>query len=436
MKNSFITIFIFVIVTLISCRNEDQNYDSEKVYYIDAERGNDKNNGRFNNPVKTIDRLNELIAEEPGNIFFEDNQIFDGTLRLTNGKDEGKDTILITSSGRDRALINGGDGEAIRIENCSRILICNIDTKGDGRKTGNKTNGISVVNSSDCVVEKATTYGFQKSGLELLDCKNIKVDNVTANDNGFCGIHVMGSARSTSGNIVITNCKAENNAGDPTKLDNHSGNGILVGVSDSVLIDHCIATGNGWDMPRLGNGPVGIWAWESDNVIIQYCISYRNKTSKGAKDGGGFDFDGGVTNSIIQYCVSYENEGAGYGLFQFPGATDWSNNIIRYCISYNDALTTEGAGSIFIWNGSEEDSQLTRCLIYNNVIINSTGHVISFEPASAHRGFLFRNNIFISGGDFFSGTNSGSRFLGNIWWRSSPVQTCLSILRAIGITPG
>ena len=101
-------------------------------------------------------------------------------------------------------------------------------------------------------------------------------------------------------------------------------------------------------MPRQGNGPVGIWAWMSDHVKIQYCISYKNRTSRGGKDGGGFDLDGGVTNSLIQYCLSYENEGAGYGLFQYPGASDWSNNIIRYSVSINDARTTEGAGSFFI----------------------------------------------------------------------------------------
>jgi hypothetical protein len=169
-------------------------------------------------------------------------------------------------------------------------------------------------------------------------------------------------------------------------------------------------------MPRLGNGPVGIWAWQSDHVIIQYCISYRNKTSEGAKDGGGFDLDGGVTNSIIQFCLSFENQGAGYGLFQYPGASNWSDNIIRYCVSYNDASTTEGAGGIFIWNGSDESSQLTDCRIYNNLIYNASAPVISFENASIHENFRFSRNIFICDSSFFSGKNSGSSFLGNLWW--------------------
>jgi hypothetical protein len=228
----------------------------------------------------------------------------------------------------------------------------------------------------------------------------------------------MGSARNQSHNINIRNCRAENNPGDPTNLENHSGNGILVGVSDSVTIDHCSATGNGWDMPRQGNGPVGIWTWESDHIIIQYCISYRNKTSKNAKDGGGFDLDGGVTNSLIQYCLSYENQGSGYGLFQYSGASAWSHNIVRYCVSINDAQTTGGAGSIFIWNGSNDANQLTDCMIYNNVIYNSSVPLISFEASSAHKNFIFCNNIFLGTDSPIRGNFTDSKFLGNDWWNT------------------
>jgi hypothetical protein len=156
----------------------------------------------------------------------------------------------------------------------------------------------------------------------------------------------------------------------------------------------------------------------SDHIIIQYCISYRNKTSKGGKDGGGFDLDGGVTNSLIQYCLSYENEGAGYGLFQYPGASDWSNNIIRYCVSINDANTTKGSGSFFIWNGSNESRQLTNCYIYNNVAYSASAPVISFENASDHENFIFSNNIFMGSGQMMNGKNKGSKFLGNVWWSS------------------
>ena len=62
--------------------------------------------------------------------------------------------------------------------------------------------------------------------------------------------------------------------------------------------------------------PVGIWAYQSDSITIQYCYSHDNHTSEKGKDGGGFDFDGGTTNSVMQNNFSANNEGAGYGLFQ------------------------------------------------------------------------------------------------------------------------
>jgi hypothetical protein len=242
------------------------------------------------------------------------------------------------------------------------------------------------------------------------------VKNVTAIYNGFCGIYVGGTARGASKNIIIQDCAAINNPGDPTNLTNHSGNGILVGFSDSVLIDHCTATANGWDMPRQGNGPVGIWAYESNGVIIQYCISYRNRTSKGGKDGGGFDFDGGITNSVMQYCLSYENEGAGYGLFQYNGASPWRNNTVRYCISINDATTTEGAGGIFSWNGAADSSQFSGCLVYHNLVYSTHAAAVQFEQESFNSNFCFYNNIFVGTGKIIDGPGSGERFAGNVWW--------------------
>jgi hypothetical protein len=224
------------------------------------------------------------------------------------------------------------------------------------------------------------------------------VDNVYSHDNGYAGILVSGEhgRKDASKNIVIRNCRAENNPGDPAELDNHSGNGVLVGHSTNVMIEYCTATNNGWDMPRIGNGPVGIWAYESDSVIIQHCIAYKNKTSKGAADGGGFDLDGGVTNSIIQYCLSYGNEGSGYGLFQYKGASPWYNNTIRYCISENDGGGSAAHAGIFIWNSSDDSEQLKDCYIYNNTIYNEQGAAISYESQSMNSGFRFYNNIFVS----------------------------------------
>ena len=423
MKKIFIFYLTICLLSVAGCKSHrsdnkvvNSGNDHTVVYYIDGINGNDKNPGTLKKPVKSIGEINVRLQKKTADIFFAGGQIYDGTLLLNGINGTNIEPVRINSFGKGRAVLNGGNNEAIKVEKCRYLLISDLDVRGDGRNGGNITNGLSLSNSRNCKIENINAAGFQKSGVDIYNCIETEVRKVIASDNGFCGINVMGSARNFSRKIMIMDCKAENNPGDPTNLDNHSGNGILVGVSDSVTIDHCSATNNGWDMPRQGNGPVGIWTWESDHITIQYCVSYRNKTSKNAKDGGGFDLDGGVTNSIIQYCLSYENQGAGYGLFQYAGASKWSNNTVRYCVSINDGNTTQGSGSFFIWNGSNDEKQLTDCMIYNNVVYNSVAPLISFEMASSHKNFRFFNNIFLGSDQPVAGKNTGSSFIGNDWW--------------------
>jgi hypothetical protein len=399
------TVLVLLLFALGACR--------QPVYHISVS-GSDDNPGTLKEPLKSIEKVNTLRLKPGDKILFKGGEIFPGTLSLSLDGTSAE-PVVIGAYGEGKALISGGTAEAVVITG-KHFVLTNIHAKGSGRKNGSTTNGISLREASNGKIENVITEGFQKSGLDLNNCQQITVDNVLARNNGFAGIHVSGTARTQSKNIRITNSKAENNAGDPTRLDNHSGNGILVGMSDSVLIEHCVATNNGWDMPRLGNGPVGIWAYESSNVTIQYCISYGNKTSKGGKDGGGFDLDGGITNSVIQYCLSYDNEGAGYGLFQYAGASLWYNNTVRYCISINDATTTEGSGGIFMWNGSEDSVQLADCDVHNNLIYTVSAPAVQFEPASPNKNFQFYNNIFIGKGEVINGPSSGERFTSNIWW--------------------
>ncbi|HVX52437.1 MAG TPA: hypothetical protein VHB48_19920, partial [Chitinophagaceae bacterium] len=179
---------------------------------------------------------------------------------------------------------------------------------------------------------------------------------------------------------------------------------------------YCTATNNGWDMPRTGNGPVGIWCFEADKVIIQHCISYANKTSKGGGDGGGYDLDGGVTNSIIQYCLSYNNQGSGFGIFQYAGAGKWHDNVIRFNISENDGAVSPAQAGVFIWNSSRDTSQFKKCLFYNNVIYNTKAAAISYDKESEHKDFKFYNNIFVAKGSLIRGIGGNDVFLGNDWW--------------------
>jgi len=414
------TIIISVLLLFsIGCKkvgtHETFEQSANKTYYV-SKAGDDNNPGTEAKPFRSIDRVNKLILKPGDAVYFNGGEIFNGTLLITLNGTEDK-PVVISAYGTGRATINGAKTHAMLLAG-NHFRINNINAKGVGRKTGNITEGIQLIEVHDAVIEDVKIEGFQKAGLHLYNCKNIEVKKVEATENGFSGIYIEGTEKEESKNILIKDCKAENNPGDPTNLINHSGNGILVGMSDSVLIDHCTATNNGWDMPRTGNGPVGIWAHGSDHVTIQYCISYENKTAKGAKDGGGFDLDGGMTNSLIQYCLSYENEGAGYGLFQYYEASPWHNNIVRYCISINDGTTTASSGAILAWSDDPDSNHFQNCIVYNNLVYNTSVPAVQFATNSLNSQFLFCNNIFIGSGKIIDGPTSGEKFIGNVWWPS------------------
>jgi len=410
------TVSIFV-VSLFVLQSAGQKHS--RSYYLN-EAGNDLFEGTKERPFKTIDKINTLHLQEGDTLFFRAGQTFHGSLMIARGTSGSKKhPVVITSYGNGRAVINAKDSLGIVIAAASSIKIEGLQLIGSGRKTGNIKDGLSVTDSKDVSLIDLDISGFQKSGLLIYSSQHILVNKVLVHDNGAAGITVEGPyQKRESRDITIVNCRAENNPGDPTKLDNHSGNGIVVGNCQKVLIDHCSATNNGWDMPRIGNGPVGIWAYEADSVIIQHCLAYRNKTSKGAADGGGFDFDGGVTNSIIQYCFSYENQGSGYCIFQYWGASPWHHNIYRYNISENDGTVSDSQAGLYIWNSSGDEKQFHDCEVYGNVIYNSKVAAISFSETSKSRNFRFYNNIFVGKDSLIKGSDQiGDVILeGNDWW--------------------
>jgi hypothetical protein len=418
-KQSTYLLILIILVTSASC--------SQKTYFI-SNSGNDRNAGTKLHPWKTLDR-NKLAQLQAGDTLFfmgeetfETGFLFDSIVAGISGK-----PIVITSYGNVPAIIRPGNSYGLRVSNSAHLKIENLKFSGNGRKGGNTQSGVVISGCRNVTVSHIDIEGFQKSGLQVYASSDIVAGHIHAHDNGFAGIYVSGELKrkDTSKNIIIRDCKAENNPGDPTELHNHSGNGILVGYSAHVTVEYCTATNNGWDMPRVGNGPVGIWAHDSDSVLIQYCIAYRNRTPKGAADGGGFDLDGGMTNSIIQYCLSYENEGSGFGLFQYAGAGDWHSNTIRYCISENDGSLSAAQAGVFIWNASDDSLQLKDCRFHNNIVYNEKGAVISYEAQSRHSGFRFYNNIFVAKDDFILGVESSDLFVKNNWYSLSSSKQAL-----------
>lgn len=354
--------------------------------------------------------MNQIIFSPGDYILFAGNQTYTGKIRLdSNSKGTTKQKITIASYGKGQAVIDGGNNEGLVVDGCRHLLISSLKFIGSGRKQGNITDGIQLINTDDVTVSNIELSGFRGAGIATIGDKKSRITHVYTHDNGFAGIAVRSAEWKTiTEDLYIAHCTAENNPGDPSILDNHSGNGIVVSGVKGGVIEFCEAMKNGWDMPREGNGPVGIWAYDSDRVIIQHCISHHNQSP--GMDGGGFDFDGGMTNSIMQYNLSFHNVGAGYGLFQYHGAQTWKSNIIRYNISIDDGQKNSHCG-IHIWAGSENMSDAE---IYNNTVINRTGYAVNYDTDLD--GLNFCNNILIAKNTPIHGPHSRSKYMRNLYW--------------------
>jgi Right handed beta helix region len=414
---------LFLTVSVTYARN----------YYIDA-GGNDEHDGSLGHPWRTLAAVGRVRLAAGDSVFFRGGQIFHGVLRIDHGGSAGSAGrggnvtrwVWIGSYGRGPATIDAGDSAAVVLEGVEWVRVSGLRLVGAGRKDGNVKDGLDLVHCHHVRVSGVDITGFQKSGLLIYSSTDIVIERVSAHENGAAGIAVEGSAgKRESRNLKILYCRTDDNPGDPTNLTNHSGNGIVAGHCTNLLIDHCSATNNGWDMPRIGNGPVGIWCYEADSVTIQHCLAYRNKTSVGGADGGGFDLDGGVTNSVIQYCLSYGNQGSGYCIFQYWGASPWYHNIVRWNISEDDGGVSDSRAGVYVWNSSGDSSQFYDCKIYNNTIYNSKEAAISFSTTSARRGFVFYNNIFVGADSLVRGDRGVDIFRRNDWWvlrgKGSPI---------------
>jgi len=141
--------------------------------------------------------------------------------------------------------------------------------------------------------------------------------------------------------IVITNSAFHHNPGY-LGIQRPSGSGVVLSGVAGATVWNTTAYRNGEMNTNHGGGPVGIWTYDADRVNITNCTSFENLSMN--NDGGGYDFDGGTTNSIIDNCISYSNYGPGYEACSFApyGPTmnnnGWNqNNIISNSISLNDA---------------------------------------------------------------------------------------------------
>ncbi|MBW3130970.1 T9SS type A sorting domain-containing protein [Hymenobacter profundi] len=404
-----------------------------RTFYLSATGDDTKSGSTIETAWRTIVKLNTMALSAGDWVLFESGSTFEGSLWIrSQGTPE--QPIVLSSYGKGRATINSGKAYGFYAHNIAGIELRRLNFVGSGR-LNNTSSGIlfyldsAATHLQHIVLDSIDVSGYQTSGISIGSWRgtsgyhNVRITNCYSHDNGESGIASYAQELNAHRDWYIGHCKAYNNAGRADITYTNTGNGIVMSGIDGVLIERCEAYNNGWLNANPSGGPVGIWGWCCNNLIIQECESHHNRSGT-AHDGGGFDLDGGCTNSILQYNYSHDNEGPGYLLAQYYGAPPLHDVTIRYNISTNDAQRYN-QGAIMIWS-SGDNGGIQRASIHNNTVYvsppdNGSKPKAVYVSSAGISGITFRNNVFQTESGLAlleSATAFGVRFEGNCYWSS------------------
>ena len=406
---------------------------SSATYFIST-GGDDANPGTSTEkPWKTLGRLEQVKLVSGDRILLAGGQTFQGRVQIIAEKAESPlESIEVSSFGNGRPTIAAGVETAIRILNVEQLTIRNLVLAGAG-PTNNLGSGILVENSrtnqmlKGVLIDAVEASGFGQHGIlvtgQSWGYEDVLIQRCSLSRNRKGGLEVAGklpwdSTQYAHKNVIISECRAFENPGDPNYTQNHSGSGIVLYQVDGGRIEKSAAWNNGELCPAAGGGPVGIWTCASRHVVIEYCESFSNRTQ--GLDGGGFDIDGGSESCILQYNYSHDNEGPGLMVYTYPYASNRDRrNIVRFNISVNDAVDSERYGGLWVRADGKKMEGLD---IYNNTVITRGPHAAYVHADGIE--ISLRNNIFISSAagvplrvDALNQL-SGFKLDHNVFWRS------------------
>ena len=387
-------------------------------YYVSPTGSNTNPGTAPDAPFQTLAAIDARVLNAGDQVLLAGGATFDGTITLT-AADGGTAAapITISSYGTGQATLNAGAGDGIDVTDTAGVDISNLAIVGTSAIALSTTGaGIQLTNDLPGDVKLAHVYiadvdvsGFGFTGIGI----GGTIDGA-GGGSGFADVRVTGSA--IHGNlddaifsyagafdqnpapyglahsgILVDDVQVYGNSGRTGQTD--SGNGIKLGNVDGATVEHCVAHDNGSDNNSTIGGPCGIWTYNSNAVVIQDDQSYDNVSAH--TDGGGYDLDGGVTNSLIQYNYSFGNDGAGILLAQFAAATAWSGNVIRYNVSQDDARRNN-YGGIDLYTGAGAPA-LSDSQFYGNTVyltpVAGTNPIGLFVDGETD-GFGVYNNIF------------------------------------------
>ncbi len=412
-------------------------------YYFSTS-GSDSNN--CSTPLlacASVSHLNGLTFPANSTILLKGGDSFSTTTGIALTTSNATGPIMITTYGTGSPTITASTTTALCVSAVSLayVTVNGLICTGSGNTSGSAVHGISITNASGSTlagptITNDTVSGYGMSGIFIAGTTNgfssatisgNTVHDVTgAGGNACIDFKVLGSSftpGTSASNVTVSNNTAYNctgllNAGSQTG----SGSGIALGFVATANVQENVVHDFGQNNNSCG-GPVGIWAYVSSDITIQFNEVYNGQLTSPGCDGGGFDLDGGVTNSVMQYNYAHNNAGPGFFLNTFSGNNN-SNNVVRFNIGQNNGYSSSLNQGEFEIGANVASTTITDCQVYNNTFYNNIGQVVFLDDsvASTTRTCQISNNIFYStGGNSVqeNNANSGSHtFTRNDYWRS------------------
>ncbi|PYR88536.1 MAG: hypothetical protein DMF84_27965 [Acidobacteria bacterium] len=463
--------FVYVLV-LVLCVSAAATPAYATDYYV-SRAGGDANTGTSSaSPWQSLARMSSVRLLPGDRVLLRGGDVFTGGLTFDAG-DAGtaKAPVTITSYGTGRATIAAGAEAGISVYDTAGYAISNLVLVGAGGDAS------GIVFYSDLAADAKLSYvridsvdvsGFGGDGIEIgawnhrAGFRDVRITNTSAHGNARTGIFFYAQLPGSHEQVYVGHSRAYDNPGIATAISN-MGSGIILSGVNGGTVERSVAHGNGRLCTTVG-GPVGIWTFDSNAVVIQHNESYGNHTASSA-DGGGFDLDQNVSNSVLQYNYSHDNDGAGYLLAHAPLNDTHRGNIVRYNISQNDGRKNSYAAievwgrtidadvynntvfvsppasgtpsAVRVWNAGISDRQVAGLRIRNNILITSGGlsliNVSATQAASTE--LRFEGNNYYASGSALRLVWGASTYSSVTAWRASGEEIVAGVATGFALNP-
>lgn len=381
----------------------------ERVFYVSA-TGDDAAPGTSPEEAwRTLDRASSAVLLPGERLLLEGGSRFPGRL-LIDAADAGDPArpLVVGSYGQGRAVIEAAGDAAVAVVDTAGVEITDLVAVGPGEVQPGSA-GVRFFSDlpedrrlGHVVVERVEASGFVH-GIEVGSARagtgfrDVRIADSVVHDNRDAGLSVYGPVFDAAAPgfaheaVTVSGVTAHDNAGDAANLTRNTGSGIVLGSVRGGLVTRSVAHDNGGS-GAAGEGPIGIWTYDSTGVVIEHSLSYRNRTAK-LTDGGGFGLDQNTADSVLQYNLSYDNHGPGYLVYTGQENDVHTRSTVRFNVSSGDARRWSVYGGITVL-GRVDDVR-----VYQNTVVMAPQ---AADPSSALRlgpgitDVEARNNLLVS----------------------------------------